>query len=110
MLVLGNFLIAIANILHGLVWFATVMVFARVILSWVNADPYNPIVRFILTSTDPLLKPLQQRFKLVWGSIDFTPLVLLLLLNFVSMFLVQTVADYGSNMRAQALLNGAMPR
>lgn len=104
MLILANLMGAVAQILSGLLWFAIILVFARVVLSWVNADPHNGIVRFIIGSTDPLLIPLQRKFPLRYGPLDFTPIVLLLLLSFLDAFLVQTIADYAFKIRRQELM------
>jgi YggT family protein len=45
-----------------------------VIISWVNADPYNPIVRFIRSITEPVLGKIRQ-FMPDTGMLDLSPLV-----------------------------------
>lgn len=54
-------------------------VFLRVIVSWVNADPYNEIVQVIVKITEPVLAPFR-RLPLQLGMIDFTPWVALIAL------------------------------
>jgi len=44
-----------------------------VIISWVNADPYNPIVRFIHNVTEPVLGRIR-RFMPDTGMLDLSPL------------------------------------
>ncbi|ABA87874.1 protein of unknown function YGGT [Syntrophotalea carbinolica DSM 2380] len=63
------------------------IVVARAILSWVNPDPYNPIVRFLYSATEPVLQRMRRIVPLQFGGLDFTPMVLIFGLFFVSNFL-----------------------
>jgi len=63
------------------------IVVARAILSWVNPDPYNPIVRFLYSATEPVLQRMRRVLPLQFGGIDLTPMVLIFILFFVSNFL-----------------------
>lgn len=63
------------------------IVVARAILSWVNPDPYNPIVRFLYSATEPVLQRMRRILPLQLGGLDFTPMVLIFALFFVSNFL-----------------------
>lgn len=56
---------------------------ARALVSWVNPDPHNQIVRFLHSATDPVLYRIQRLVPLQFGGIDFSPMVLLLVLSFV---------------------------
>jgi YggT family protein len=103
MIALANLLNAIAQLLSGLIWFAYILIIARVVVSWVNADMYNPIVRFITSSTDPLLNPISRKFPLQYGAMDFTPIAVLLFLSFLEVFLVQTIMDYAVKIRLESL-------
>ncbi|MBN2645522.1 MAG: YggT family protein [Desulfuromonadaceae bacterium] len=60
---------------------------ARAVLSWVNPDPYNPIVRFIHAATDPVLFRIRKLVPLQFSGIDFSPLLLLVALSFVQRIL-----------------------
>jgi YggT family protein len=62
------------------------IVVARAIISWVNPDPYNPIVRFLHNATDPLVDKIRRIVPLQFGSIDFSPIILLF-----GVFLLQRV-------------------
>ena len=66
MLILAHLMSAVAVVLDLLLGIVNFLILARVIISWLNADPFNPIVRFVIESTDPLLKPLR-RFIHQWG-------------------------------------------
>ncbi|MCO6429673.1 MAG: YggT family protein [Deltaproteobacteria bacterium] len=107
MIILANFLSALASVLSVILTTLIILVTVRVVLSWVNADPYNPIVRFIIASTDPMLRllgPLRHKLNsLGGGRIDWSPLVLVLILIFLQSFLVQVLADYAYSIRLAAL-------
>ncbi len=62
----------------------------RVLFSWVNPDPYNPLVRFIYEVTEPILAPLR-RFIPPFGGLDITPIVALLIMDFVRRILLALV-------------------
>lgn len=73
------------------------LILASVILSWVRPDPYNPVVRFIRRSTEPVIDFVRRSLPFLRaGMIDFSPIVVLLLLRLVSTLLVsllQRVAE-----------------
>ncbi len=103
MIILGNFLLAIGEVLGGLLSLMVFVLIARAVISWVNPDPYNPIVRFLHSATDPLLKPLRRYIPLVGGGIDITPIVLLFILYFLKIALVQTILDYAAQLRGTTI-------
>jgi YggT family protein len=67
------------------------LVIARAVLSWVNPDPYNPIVRFIHNVTEPVLYRVRRWLPLGFGGIDFSPLIVLLIIIFLQTFLVKSL-------------------
>jgi YggT family protein len=93
MFALKNLLEALAYILNlGLTIYMWVII-ARAILSWVNPDPYNPIVRFLYNITEPVLWWVRRRVPLVFGGLDLSPLLILLAIVFLQRFLVSTLWD-----------------
>lgn len=91
MFVISNFLIAIARILDiGLSLYMWIII-ARAVISWVNPDPYNPIVRFLNASTEPVLYPIRRRLPISFGGIDFSPVIVIMIIIFLQSFLVQTL-------------------
>ncbi|MBX7144452.1 MAG: YggT family protein [Oligoflexia bacterium] len=108
MVILANLLRGIATVLDMLLGMVIFLVIARAIISWVNADPMNPIVRFLVSSTDPLLRPLRRFVPILGGGIDITPIVLLLLLYFLKAALVDTLMDYAHFLRITALQGAAL--
>jgi YggT family protein len=99
MFILSNFLFATADVLHSILWLYMLIVIARALISWVNPDPYNPIVRFLYTATEPLMYRVRRKLPLSAGGIDFSPLVVLLVILFLQTFLVQSLRDLAFSMR-----------
>ncbi len=93
MFVLSFFFGALALVLHYAITAVEILVIARAVLSWVSPDPYNPIVRFIQSSTEPLLRLVRGKLPLSYSGIDFSPLVVILALVFLDSFLVRTLAE-----------------
>lgn len=81
----SNFLMGVVGIFSSLINTYLIIVFIRVVISWLNPDPYNPIVRFLRGITDPALDGLRRFMpKFLWSSgLDFTPLVLIILLQII---------------------------
>jgi YggT family protein len=93
MFLLGNLLLAIAQVLSWALTIYMWIIIARAILSWVNPDPYNPIVRFLYNATEPLLYRLRAALPLFAGGIDFSPLIVLAGILFLQTFLVGSLYD-----------------
>jgi YggT family protein len=60
---------------------AQVIVIASVIISWVGADPYNPLVQLIRNMTEPLYRPFRTLTQGFSGPIDLAPLIILLIIT-----------------------------
>ena len=79
----GELIMLIAQAINMIFTLYIYIVVARAIISWVNPDPYNPIVRFLHNATDPVLFRLRRILPLQFGGMDFSPIVLLFGLFFV---------------------------
>ena len=90
MFILVNFIEASAYIINFLLSAYLWVVIGRALISWVNADPYNPIVRFLFQVTDPLLDRIR-RFMPMFGGLDFSPMILIVAIIFLQRFLVPTL-------------------
>jgi len=99
MFVLSNFLQATASVLQLVLTLYMWIVIARALISWVNPDPYNPIVRFLYTATEPLLYRVRRILPFAAGGIDFSPLIVLFAIYFLQGFLVQSLRDLAFSMR-----------
>src|SRR5947207_15691788 len=100
MFVLANFLIAASQVLGMVITLYTYVIIAPAIISWVNPDPYNPIVRFLYNVTEPVLYRVRRTIPFAYaGGLDFSPLVVLLALYFLQMFLVRSIQDFAVTLR-----------
>ena len=70
----------------------TFIVLGRAIISWVNPDPYNPIVRFLYNATEPVLRRIRRVLPLQFGGIDLSPIALLIGLAVLQNILLQLIA------------------
>ncbi len=97
MFIIGNFLMAVAIILRYVLTFYMWIVIARAILSWVNPDPYNPIVRFIHNVTEPVLYRIREKIPVNFGGIDFSPIIVILGVIFLQNFVVNSLLRLSTN-------------
>jgi YggT family protein len=98
MFLFANLLSALAQLvgiaLHIYMW----IIIIRAVISWVNPDPYNPIVQFLYRSTEPVLRPVRRYLPVAWG-IDFSPLVVILVIIFLDQFLVGSLRELAWRLR-----------
>lgn len=99
MFIVANFLIAVAQVLEILLKTYMWIVVARAVISWVNPDPYNPIVRFLYSATEPVLYRLRRALPLYAGGVDFSPIVVFVVIYFLQIFLVQSIYDLARSLR-----------
>lgn len=90
-------LLALVKIAHSLLFIYTIVVIAAVVMTWVNADPYNPIVRIIDQLTRPVFAKIRRYVK-PFGQFDLAPLVLLLAILFVQEGILPVIARAASQM------------
>ena len=74
-----SFLFVVLQLLVTVLW---LLILGRILLSWVNPTMSGPVARFLMETTEPLLAPIR-RFMPTTGTLDFSPLVLLLVLGFL---------------------------
>lgn len=98
MFAVTNLFSALAQILDMVLGIYMWLIIGRAILSWVNPDPYNSIVRFVYNVTEPVLGFFRRTFPLVYGGLDLAPLVVLLIIYFLRLYVVQTLFDLARTM------------
>lgn len=98
MYVFGYFLSALATVLDYALIFYMWVVIAGAVLSWVNPDPYNPIVRFIHNVTEPVLYRVRTWLPFGFTGIDFSPLVVLLIIIFLRTFVVNSLVRLAASL------------
>ena len=93
MFLVANLLIAVAQILDYLLWAYAWILLARVVVSYINADPYNPLIRLLYGATEPILARVRAKLPLSSGGFDFSPIVVWLAVMFLQRFLVRSLYD-----------------
>ena len=99
MFVAANFLVAVALVLDYVLWAYMWIIIARVVISWVNADPYNPVVRFVYNATEPVLDRVRRVLPVFAGGLDLSPVVVWIAIIFLQRFLIQSLYDLGHWLR-----------
>ncbi len=88
---------AVAKIVDIVLTFYYWAILIRALISWVNPDPYNPIVRFLHSATEPVLAPIRRLLPMM--AIDFSPIIAFFAIVFFKTFLVQSIIDLAMRMR-----------
>jgi YggT family protein len=93
MFVLSNLIVAIAKVLDVILSIYMWVIIFRAVISWVNPDPYNKIVIILYRITEPVLRPVRRLMPspLRTTGIDFSPIIVLLVIIFLQYFLVETI-------------------
>ena len=93
----GYFLLGLAKVIDYVLFFYMIVIIARAVLSWVNPDPYNPIVRFLYNITEPVLYRIRSKLPVFFGGIDFSPVVVILVIYFLQIFAVNSLTRLGQS-------------
>ena len=94
---LGYFFVALAKVIDTVLWLYMWIIIIRAVLSWVSPDPYNPIVRFIHSITEPVLYQLRRRLPVSFGGIDLSPVIVILIIIFLQNFVVQSLLYFSQS-------------
>lgn len=97
MFVAGNLLHAVATVLDYVLWLYMWVIIARAVISWVNPDPWNPIVQFLDRATEPVLGPIRRMLGWRMG-LDVSPIIAFLIIMFLQLAVVQTLKDFAVRM------------
>ena len=99
--IVRNFTVALAGVIDALINIYSLVLLVAILASWVSADPYNPIVRFLRGATEPLLARVRRTLPfVVVGGFDLSPIVVMLGLQFLRAFLVSTLMDFAYRVAA----------
>src|SRR3989338_7833714 len=97
MFVLGNLIVAVAQVISLILFVYYWLILIRALISWVSPDPFNPIVQFLYRTTDPILNPIRRLLPPM--AIDISPIIAFLAILFFKSFLVATLMEIGYSMR-----------
>ncbi len=98
MFVVGNAVEGLAYILSWALTMCEIVVVARALISWVNPDPWNPIVQFLERVTEPVLRPIRQMIGWRMG-IDLSPLIVIFIIEFIQRGVVPSLYRFAANMQ-----------
>ncbi|MEE9252879.1 MAG: YggT family protein [Thermodesulfobacteriota bacterium] len=98
MFVLGNLIIAVGRALDMLMYVYIWVIIIRALISWVNPDPYNPIVRFLFKVTEPVMSRIRKYIPPISG-IDLSPIIVIVAIFFVQQLFIQSLIEYGIAMK-----------
>jgi YggT family protein len=94
-----NLILALAQLVNLVLQAYFWIIIARAVLSWVNPDPFNPIVRFLYRVTEPVLRPIRRRLPTMQMGLDLSPMVVLLAIYFLQAFVVESLRDLALSLR-----------
>ncbi|MFA5059169.1 MAG: YggT family protein [Candidatus Omnitrophota bacterium] len=97
MFVLSNLIIALTRVLDVLLTLAYWLILIRALISWVNPDPFNPIVQFLYRTTEPVLNPVRRLLPSL--GIDISPIIVFFIIMFLRSFLVTTLLEIAYRLR-----------
>jgi YggT family protein len=97
MFVAGNALTAVATIIDYVLWLYMWVIIARALISWVNPDPWNPIVQFLNRVTEPVLAPIRSWIGVRIGM-DLSPIVVILIITFLQIAVVDSLKELAVRM------------
>ncbi len=91
MFVLSNFIDALAAVINILLTIMYWLILVRALISWVNPDPFNPIVQFLVRVTEPVLEPVRRLLPPM--GIDISPIIVFFIIIFLQRFLINSLYD-----------------
>ncbi len=91
---LSTILSAAGHVIHTVIWLYTWIIIISAVLSWVNPDPYNPIVRTLRALTEPVLWRARRLLPFLYiNGIDLSPVAVILALQFCDIVLVRSLGS-----------------
>jgi YggT family protein len=96
---MGNIILGLARVLDTVLDIYFWIIVIRALISWVNPDPYNPIVQFLVKMTEPVLKPLRKLVPMWKLGIDLSPLIAILIISFLQFALVANLREWGLELK-----------
>lgn len=97
---MGNILIGLGTVVDFILMAYLWIVIIGALLSWVNPDPYNPIVRFLYAATEPIFFWFRRRLPFLrTGGIDLTPILVIAVVYFLKWAVARNLIDAGIRMK-----------
>ncbi|MEF3191135.1 MAG: YggT family protein [Campylobacterales bacterium] len=97
-MILSNFLVALAELLSIIINLYTWVVIIAALITWVQPNPYNPVVQLLWRLTNPAYRIMRRYIPTVVGGLDIAPIILILILKFIDLFLVRTLLEFAHSL------------
>lgn len=94
MTILNDFFLSIGELIIVLLGLYKWIVIIAALITWVNPDPYNPIVRFLYQVTEPVLRPIRKIIGNRLGPIDISPIIVIFTIIFLQSFLRRVFSGF----------------
>lgn len=96
---MGNIILGFASVLEVALNIYKWIIIIRALISWVNPDPYNPIVQALTRLTEPVLRPLRKLAPPYKVGVDLSPLIAILIILFLDYALIANLKQFGYSLR-----------
>jgi YggT family protein len=94
-----SFVIYLTQAISGILTLYFWVVIIAALMTWIEPNPYNPIVRFIYSITEPVFDWIREHLPVNFGGIDFSPLVVIFAIGLIQQVVLPTIVHgliYGS--------------
>ena len=96
---MGNIVLGLAKVLGVALDIYLWIIIIRALISWVNPDPYNPIVQFLTRMTEPVLRPLRRLVPTWKMGVDLSPIIAILIIYFLEYAVVTNLREWGASLK-----------
>ncbi len=86
-----SLILFVRDTLSGLLTLYLYVVIISALMTWIEPNPYNPIVRFIYSITEPVFNWFREHLPVVFGGIDFSPLLVIIVIQLVQQVVIPSV-------------------
>jgi YggT family protein len=86
-----NLVLWIAQVLQGALYLYFWIVIIATLMSWIDPNPYNPVVRTLYMLTEPVFDFVRSHIPITFGGIDFSPVIVILAIEFLQQYLIPTL-------------------
>lgn len=107
MFVLANFINALATVVHMVLYLYMWIIIIRALISWVNPDPYNPIVQFLFQATEPVLGFVRKKLPYM-GGMDISPIIVIIIIVFLDSLLTTTLTQIALKLSSSSMGSGGL--
>jgi len=90
----NNLILFVISTLQEVLSIYSWIVLIAVLLTWIEPNPYNPIVRFLYSVTEPAFDLVREHIPVVFGGIDLSPIIVFIAIRFVQQVVLTTLAQY----------------